>query len=59
MVISAAGMAICLLYMEKPNMEKYSRYGGKSIDGRRRIVLCFRQRVPLSGNNPSDFPRYR
>ena len=59
MVISAAGMAICLLYMEKPDMEKYSRYGRKSIDDRTKNVLCFRQRIPLSGNLLSDFPRHR
>lgn len=44
---------------EKQDMEKYSRYKRKSIDGRRKIVLCFRQRVPLSGNLLSDFPRHR
>lgn len=44
---------------EKPDMEKSSRHSRKSIDGRRKIVLCFRQRLPLSGNLLSDFPRYR
>ena len=44
---------------EKLDMEKSPGYGRKSIDGRRKIVLCFRQRIPLSGNNLSDFPRHR